>query len=112
MEKCAERLTAGHGHRRYLGKDHQKVRQHSSASTRGLAELVNSRISSRACAVSLEWRFIADPGVIAALAAGLQLTVVLCLCSAIGSLLVGLTISTMRIAGPKPLQRAANLYVL
>ena len=62
--------------------------------------------------MSLEWRFIADPEVIAALAAGLRLTVVLCLCSAIGSLLVGLTISTMRIAGPKPLQRAAHLYVL
>jgi His/Glu/Gln/Arg/opine family amino acid ABC transporter permease subunit len=62
--------------------------------------------------VSLDWQFITDAGVIAALGAGLQLTVILCLCGAIGSLLVGLTISAMRIAGPKPLQRASHLYVL
>jgi polar amino acid transport system permease protein len=62
--------------------------------------------------LSLDWRFITDPEIIAALAAGLQLTAILSLCSAIGSLLVGLIISAMRIAGPKPLQFAGHLYVL
>src|ERR1700709_1396469 len=57
-----------------------------------------------------DWQFMTDPRLIAALAAGLEVTVILSVASAIGALLVGLAIAAVRIAGPTPLQVAARIY--
>jgi His/Glu/Gln/Arg/opine family amino acid ABC transporter permease subunit len=60
--------------------------------------------------VPFDWQFMTDPRLIAALAAGLEVTVILSVASAMGALLVGLAIAAVRIAGPKPLQVAARIY--
>lgn len=57
-----------------------------------------------------DWQFLTDPRLIAALAAGLRLTVILSVASAVGALLVGLAVAVVRIAAPKPLQSAARIY--
>lgn len=60
--------------------------------------------------MSFDWMFLSDPRLVAGLVAGLKITLILSLCSALGALLVGVILSVARIAGPKPVQLAARYY--
>jgi polar amino acid transport system permease protein len=60
--------------------------------------------------VPFDWAFLSDPRLASALAAGLKVTLLLSLCSAVGALLIGILVAVARIAGPAPVQRAARYY--
>ncbi len=60
--------------------------------------------------MSFDWAFLADSRFIEALIAGLKVTILLTLYSAVGAVLIGLLLTTARIAGPRWVQRAARYY--
>jgi polar amino acid transport system permease protein len=60
--------------------------------------------------VPFDWSFLADPRLAAGLGAGLRITLILSLCSALGALVVGVILTVARIAGPAAVQRAARYY--
>lgn len=60
--------------------------------------------------MSFDWTFLSDPRLSAGIIAGLKMTLVLTLCSALGALVVGVLLATARIAGPSTVQRLARYY--
>ena len=60
--------------------------------------------------MNFDWTFLPDPRLLAGISAGLKMTLVLTLCSALGALVVGVMLAAARIAGPRPVQRVARYY--